>query len=163
LQESDPSVQKTLAQYLLLLFLNLEEDHSSSDARKFLEISQDELCVSLQLHLQILEPSKWTNCKETQKTSLVRALLELSGGRADNRQQGFAEYTASQNADLYASIFGIVRTVQFGDIDSGKIRNTLLKSQLFSQTTITEQDLEEWTTNIMGCLSVRLREAYSVR
>jgi len=37
----------------------------------------------------------------------------------DCRQHGFAEeYMASENADLYASLLGITRTRQFGDLNS---------------------------------------------
>ena len=59
-------------------------------------------------------PAKRTRRGEAQITSLVRALLELSGGRVDLLQHGFAEeYMVSDNADLYASVLGITRTKQF--------------------------------------------------
>ena len=65
-------------------------------------------------------------------TSLIWALLELSGGRVDLRQHGFAEeYTASNNADLYASVLDITRKKHFGDFDLEKMLNALSKSPLF--------------------------------
>ncbi len=148
----------------MFLFLNLEKDHTSFDAHKFLESDQDELLESLQFSLPISVPPKRTMREEAQLTSLIRVLLELSDGRVDLRQHGFAEeYTASENADLYASVFDITRTRQFGDFDSEEMCNTLLKSSVFSGMAISVQDLEEWTMKMMNSLCVGFRKEYLVR
>lgn len=76
-------VQKTLAHNLVFLFLNLENDHSSDDAHKYLKIDQNDLFKSLQLALYISIPPKKTRLDGTQLTSLVRALLELFKGKVD--------------------------------------------------------------------------------
>lgn len=76
-----------------------------TDAHKCLESDQDVLLESFLFSLPMPMPPRRTKRDEAQVTSLVRALPELSGGRVDFRQHGFAEeYTASENADLYASI-----------------------------------------------------------
>jgi hypothetical protein len=124
-----------LAQNLVLLFLNLEKDHNSFDAHNYLESSQDDLIESLRLALSIPMQAERTKRDETQITSLFRAVLELSGGRVDPQQHAFGEeYTASENADLCASVLGITRTNQFGDFDSLEMRNTLSKSSILSGT-----------------------------
>ena len=144
----------------MFLHLNLEDDHGSN----CLESCQEILLDSLQLSLQFSVPPKRTKRDEYQITSLVRALLELSGGRVDPRQHRFAEeYTASENADLYASIFDIVRTKQFGDFESEEMCNTLSKSPVFSRMTISVQDLEEWTTKMMDSLRLDFREGHLIR
>lgn len=126
------------------MFLNLENDHSSDDAHKCLEIDQDDLLESLQLALYIPVPPKRTRLDETQLTSLVRALLALSGGKVDVRQHTYAEeYTASENANLYASLFNITTTRRFGDFVPEEMCKTLSKSLVFSGMAISVQDLEE--------------------
>jgi hypothetical protein len=157
-------VQEQLAQNLVLLVLNLVKNHNSFDAHIFLTSNQDDLLESLQLSLPIPVPPKRTKRDEAQITSLIRALLELSGGRVDLRQHGFAEeYTISDNADLYALILDITRTKQFGDFDSEEMRNTLSKSPVFSGMTIGVQDLEKWTNKMMNYLRVSFSKGYLVR
>jgi hypothetical protein len=158
-------VQEKFAQNLVILVLNLTKDHNSSDAHEYLERDQAGLIESLQLSLPI--PPKRTNRGEAQITSLVRALLELSGGRMDPLQHGFDdEYTANENADLYASVLGITRTRQFGDFDSEEMRimcTTLSKSLVFSKLIICEQDLREWTTRMIEFLPIGFEKGYLVR
>ena len=99
------------------------------------------------LSLRDSEPPKRLDLDEAQITSLIQALLELSGGEVDCRQHMFAaDYTARENADLYASIFGIIRTKQFGDFDPKELRNSISKSPVFSRIKIGLQNLESWTT-----------------
>jgi hypothetical protein len=146
------------------LFLNLEKDHSSSNAQKYLESHQDELLESLQSSLPIPTPPKRPKRDEAQTTSLVRALVEFSGGRVDLRQHGFAgEYTASENADHFASVFNITRTKQFGDFEFKEMCNTLSKSPVFSGMAIRVQDLEERTTKMMDSLHLGFQKGYLVR
>ena len=144
----------------MLLYWNLEKDHSSNR----LESDQETLLASLQSSLSIPVPPKRTRRDEAQKTSLVRALLEFSGGRVEFLQHDFAEeYTASENADLYASVFDIARTKQFGDFDAIEMCNTLSKSPVFSGITIDVQDLKEWTTKMKASLRLGFPEGYLVR
>jgi hypothetical protein len=49
--------------------------------------------------------------------------------------------------------FGITRTIGFGDISSEKIRKTLTTSWIFSEATISVQEVEERTTEMMHYLS----------
>ena len=149
MQTSPAPVQRYLAQYLVLLFLNLENNHNSKDAQTYLESDQDELLKSLQFSIRIPVIPQRTKRDESQITFLVRALLELSGGRVDFRQHGFAEeYTTSQNADLCASVFEITRTSQFGDFDSEEMCKTASKCPMFSEVAISMQSLESWTTSM---------------
>lgn len=144
----------------MFLYWNLEKDHSSNH----LESDQEILLESLLLSLSIPVSPKRTKRDEAQKTSLVRALMEISGGRVDLRQHRFAEeYTASENADLYASVFDIVRTKHFRDFDSIEMCDTLSKSPVFSRMTIDVHDLEEWTTKMKASLRLGFREGQLVR
>lgn len=148
-------VRKKLAQNLVFLFMNLENDHSSDDARKCLEMDQDGLLQSLQLALHIPVPPKRTSLDKTQSTSLVRALLKLSRGKIDFWQYTYAEeYTASENTDFYTSLFNITTTRQFGDFVPEKICKTLSSSLLFSEMAISVEDLEERTTKIIVSLCI---------
>jgi hypothetical protein len=144
----------------VLLFLHLEKDHNSSNAPKS---NQRALLETLQLSLPILVPNKRTKRDEAQITSLFRALLELSGGRVDLQQHGFAEeYTANENAELYASVLGIVRAKQFGDFNSEEMCNTLSKSPVFAGMTIGIEDLEKWTAEMIDFLPIGFRKGYLV-
>lgn len=108
-----------------------------------LESDQDELHESLQFALPTPVSPKKTKLDEAQFTSIVRALLELSGGRVDLRQHKYAEeYTASENANLYASLFNITRTRRFGDFEPEEMCKTLSKSPVFSEMAISVQDFE---------------------
>ena len=121
-------------------------------------------CLKVQFALPIPVSPKRTKLDEAQLTSLVRALLELSGGRVDLRQHKYAEeYTASENADLFASLFNITRTRRFGDFDPEEMCKTLSKSPVFFEMAISVQDLEERTTKMMDSLSVGFRKGYLVR
>lgn len=147
----------------MFLLLNLQKDHHSFEAHDLLESTQDELLETLQLSLSFSVPAKRTR-RKAQTTSLLRALLELSGGRVNCRQHGFAEdYMVSENADLYASLFGITRTRQFGDLNSEKVYNDLLKSSIFSEMENGLQDMKEWTTKMKSFLRIDFRTGYLVR
>ena len=148
----------------MLLFLNLEKDHNSNDAQTYLESGQDDLLRSLRSSIRIPMIPKRTKRDESQITFLVRALLELSGGRVDVRQHGFAEeYTASQNADLCTSFFEVTRKNQFGDFDSEEMCKSVSKSPVFSEVVISIQDLESWTTSMRDFLCVGFPDGYLVR
>ena len=139
----------------MVLFLNLTTDYDSLHAYHYLASNEDDLLESFQLSLPIPVPPERTRRDEAQITSLVRALLELSGGRVDVQQYGFAqEYTLRDNADLYASVLGITRERTFGDSDSKQIYKELLESPVFSETTISAQDLEESTIKIREFLPI---------
>ena len=110
---------------------------------------------NFQLSLPIPVPPQRTNCDEAQITSLVRALLELSGGRVDvQRHECAQEYTLYDNADLYASVRGVTRERTFGDSDSEQIYKELLESPVILETAITAQDLEEWTMKMRKFLPI---------
>ena len=131
----------------MFLHLNLGKDHVFNSLDTYYEML-----------LGGLQSSKRMNRDDTQITSLVRILLEFSGGRVDLRQHKLdQEYTTTKNADLYASIFGIVRTEHFAKFDSDKMYNTLSKSS------IDIRELKEWTTKMMEPLRLGFGEGYQVR
>ncbi len=148
----------------MLSVLILIEDHGSDDAQTCVGSNQTELLDSLVSSLRNPGPPKRPNLDEAQITSLIQALLELSGGEVDLRQHVFAEdYTADENADLYASIFGITRTKQFGDFDPEELCNSISKSPVFSGMTINVRNLEIWTTRMRDFLPLGFPEGYLVR
>ncbi len=154
-QTSTPPIQKKLAQNLVISFLNHETDLESFDAYDYLTSDKNNLLESLQSSLRRPVPPERTRSDESQMTSLVRALLELSGGRVDRQQHGFAqEYTVCDNADLYALVLGMTRKRTFGDIDSEEMCNALSKSPVFSEETFSAQSLQNRTMQIMKCLHI---------
>lgn len=147
----------------MFLFLNLESNHTSQDTRTLLESDHDELLDSLKLGLEIPIFPKRTKRDEAQITSLFRALLELSGGQVDCMQHRFAEdYTANQNNDLLASIFDITRSNNFGEFDTAEMCTTLSKSPVFSEMTISVQDLEDRTLKLRDSLQLGFPQDYLV-
>lgn len=139
---STPAVRRKLAKSLVISYLSYEPDYDSFDTDHYLESNEDDLLESLQLFLPISVPPGRTRRDETQLTSLIRALLEFSGGKVDLHQHEFApEYTVYDNADLYASILGITGKRTLGDSDSEKMCNTLSKSPMFSEMTINAPNL----------------------
>ena len=156
---SPTPVRTKLAQNLVLLSLLLAEDLSCLGATTYVTSNQHDLLQHFQLSLPISVPPQRPKRDEAQITSLIRALLELSGGRRDLLQHRFAEeYTVIDHANLYASILGITRTKAFGGFDSREIKNTLLGSPVFSGMTVDEQDLENWTAHMMKCLRIGSRD-----
>lgn len=59
--------------------------------------------------------------------------------------------------------FSISRTRLFGNFVPEEMCKTLSKSPVFSEMTISMQDLEELTTKMMGSLRVGFRKGYLVR
>jgi hypothetical protein len=152
-----------LAQNLVFLLLNLEANHTSEDAQTLLTSTQDELLDGLESGLRIPVPQKRPGGDESQITSLFRVLLELSGGKQDLLQHNFAEeYTANENSDLYASVFGIARTNNFGEFDPVKMCRTIIKSPVFSGEEMSVQILEDWSTRMKDSLRVGFRHEYLV-
>ena len=74
----------------MLLVLILVEDHGSDNAQICIDSDQTELLESLVSSLRNPGPPRRPNLDEAQITSLVQALLELSGGEMDRRQHVFA-------------------------------------------------------------------------
>lgn len=120
-----------MAQNLVFLFLNLENDHSSDDAHNCLKSDQDDLLKSLHFALRIPVIPKRTKLDEIQLTSLVRAFLKLFGGKMDCRQHRYAkDYTPSENADLYALLFNIKDETVWKFRFRRNVQNTLKVSSI---------------------------------
>lgn len=148
----------------MLFSLHLAHGHSCDDAQTFLQSDESELLGSLQDALRATVQAKRTERDEAQITALFGALLEFPSVGVNLRQYELAEdYTASQNADLCASVFGITRTKEFGDFNSEEMCSTLSESLVFSGETISVQYLEEWTLKTMKSLRVGFPKGYLVR
>ncbi len=151
-----------LAQNLVFLRLNLEQNHNSLHTQRVLESSHDKILQDFACALSMPTWPKRTS--EIQVTSLARALLEFSGGIINLLQRRFAaEYTASDNANLFASILAMTRTSQFGKFDATEMCNTLSRSKLFSMETIREEDLCRRAIEMMRYLCLGFPEGYLVR
>lgn len=150
----------------MFLFLNLEANHNSENAQTILTSTHDELLNGLESGLRILVAPvsrKRPGRDESQITSLFRVLLELSGGKLNLLQHNFAgEYTANENSDLYASIFGIARTNDFGEFDGVEMCRTITKSPVFSGEEMSVQILEDWSTKMKDSLRVGYCHGYLV-
>lgn len=91
---------------------------------------------------------------ETQEISLVRGLLELSGGVVDHQQHAFdQEYTVGDNFDLCKALVGVTDTNPFGDFDPTEMYNTLLKSKGF----LNDTDISPF---VMAVWSMEMMESY---
>jgi len=158
---SNALTQENLARNLLLLYISLEQDHISPDACEWLMSDQDQVLERFQDSLPILSPPKRTKRDNAQLTSLVRALLKASGCSIDLQQHGFAEeYTADENADLFASLFGVTSARKFGRCDPEEMCDILSISPLFFAITIGVQDVEIWFSRMTGLLRLGFREGY---
>lgn len=148
-----------MAEKLLVLFLIL--GHDSEEARTILESDADELLESLEYGLRI-SPQR-TKGDETQVTSLCRVLLHLSGGAADLSKWSLdEEYTARENWDLWASIFGITSTSELADFGTAAVCKTLSKSPVFAKKAISVRDVEAWSTEMIDCLQIGFQNGHLV-
>ena len=109
-------------------------------------------------------PIKMLHGSELQMISLVRGLLELSGGIVDCRQHALdQEYTISDNLNLYMVLVGITGTNQFGDFDPKEMHNALLKSKVFEKDSdIGTLDTMGWSMRMMEFLPIGFPEGYLV-
>ena len=98
-----------------------------------------------------MAPIKKSKGLELQIISLVRGLLELSGGTVDRRQYALdQDYTASENLDLYSTLVGVTSKNQFGDFDPKEIYNALLKSKVFvKEAAVGTLDTVGWSMQMM--------------
>ena len=120
-------------------------EHDSPDARDTLAKKQDDLLEDLRISLRIPALPRATKSDETQINSLVCALLELSGCTVKVPGYEFIDqYTVSNNADLCAIILNITRTQSFGNRNAAEIRDALLTSSVFHNTTVSVASLEKW-------------------
>lgn len=96
--------------------------------------------------------------------SLVRGLLELSGGIVDCGQHAFdQEYTMSDNFNLFMILVGVTGTNQFGDFDPKEMYKALLKSKVFvHDSDIGTLDTVRWRMEILGFLPIGLPEGHLV-
>ena len=162
-QISPPSVRQKLAEKVLILFLHLKTNYDSKDAQTILGSDQDELLEGLKHGLQIPVPPRRTKRDQSQVTSLLRILLQLSSGKLDPLQGNInRDYTASENRDLCALVFGITSTNDLGEIHAMEMWRTLSKSPVFSRTAISVPDLERWTAEIKDSLQIGFCKGYLV-
>src|SRR5277367_2762009 len=101
-QESELHVQKKFTQYLVFLGLNLLQTYDGPPALKVLEKDQEEL-LQVFTDLSKVGPSE-RSCAEIQRVSLVRFLLEFSGGRVDAKQHERYPHTTGDNLSQYGSL-----------------------------------------------------------
>ena len=99
---------------------------------------------------------------ELQMISLVRGLLELSGGIVDYQQYALDQgYTISDNLNLYMVLVGVTGINQFGDFDPKEMHNALLKSKVFSKDLdIGTLDTMGWSMQMMEFLPIGFPEGY---
>jgi len=109
-------------------------------------------------------PIKTLERSKLQTISLVRGLLEFSGGRVDCRQHAFdPEYTASDNLSQCGILIGITGINRFGNFDSEKMYNALLKSKVFAEDPDTSAlDTVTWSIHMMNFLPIGFPKRYLV-
>lgn len=157
----------------MFLGLNLLEEYDSSHALELLAKAQDDLlqpfrkghtdvfkaAAEKEISVETLERS------ELQTISLVRRLLEFSGGRTECRQYTLdQECTSSDNASLCGLLIDIVGTNRFGNFDSEQMHNALSKANVFvGDPNISTLDTVGWSVQIMRIIPVGFPKGYLVR
>jgi len=109
-------------------------------------------------------PVKTLECSKLQTISLVRGLLEFSGGRVECRQHAFdQEHTTSDNTRLCGLLIGITGTNRFGNFDSKQMHDALLKSKIFADDPdISALDTVKWSTQMLEIVPFGLSKGYLV-
>jgi hypothetical protein len=160
-QESDLKVRYKFTYCLLFIGLNLLQIYDTSPALELLSNGQDEL---LQVFTGLSKTgSGESDSKEIQKISLVRFLLEFSGGREDFLQQKLSqEYTAMDNANLCGSLVGIAGSNYFGKFDTQEMLNALSKSKVFTDDDFRELNVVELSTQMMLYLPIGFPQGHLV-
>ncbi|KAL9591659.1 MAG: hypothetical protein Q9179_007502, partial [Wetmoreana sp. 5 TL-2023] len=162
IETSSVEVQERLSQNVVLLLLHLD-DHHSENTQIHLKSDREGLIARLVHSLRIPSPPKRPKDDEVQTTSLVRALLEMSSGRVDRQQHEFSEEsTTDKNAELFASVFEITASKEFGNADVQEMIALISKSPLFSQSRISIQDLDDRTMQIRHSLLLGFEEEHLV-
>lgn len=161
-------VQLELARNLLFLFLNMEANHSSEECQLYIGSDQDGLLESLQSGLQAgMQPHALPNRTErdeAQVTSIFRKLLELSGFGTDRLRHDLDnDYTASENSDFCASVFGMPRTSTFGEFDTETMSTILSRAKVFKGVEISAEYLQRRTVMMKSFLRIGLAEEHRVR
>jgi hypothetical protein len=158
---------------ILILVQGCESDHSnpSNPVRELLDKDEGDILQLLQkTHTdlswaasQIEVPVENTRRDEAQIVALLRALLEVSGGRVDCRQHEFdQEYGPSDNASLFCSIIGITLKSPFVSLDPNQLHIALSKSKVFTEDN-SVPDMEERSRKMMLNLHVGFPEGYLVQ
>ena len=112
-----------------------------------------------------LSESKAPINSEIQMISLVRALLELSGGMVDCRQHAFdQQYAISDNLNLCKILVGITDENWFGNFDPNEMYDALLKCKVFiTDADIGTLDTVKWSMQMMQYLPIGFPVGYLVR
>ena len=94
---------------------------------------------------------------------LLRAALELCGGRVEPRQHAFdRERTVADNVQLYSYLVSIVGVtdVGFGNLDPKEMYNAFTRSKLSADES--EADTVQWIDRIKNSLPVWYPDGYLV-
>ena len=109
-------------------------------------------------------PIKKLKGSELQTISLVRGLLELSGGTVDRRHHVLdQEYTTSDNLDLCSMLIGVTSKNRFEDFDPKEMYDKLLKSKVFvKDADIDTLNIVGWSMQMMEFLPIGFLEGYLI-
>ncbi|ETN44750.1 uncharacterized protein HMPREF1541_10420 [Cyphellophora europaea CBS 101466] len=139
-------------QNYVILCLLLHADHASEGVQTTLAINEEDLLDTLRSAISCSKIPARPKRERAQITSLLRALYTTAGGDINHLYQVSGKYSASENRDLLGSIFGTRARIDFENYDVEKMRQRLSKSPMFSNVTLSAQNLEVLITQIRGCL-----------
>ena len=95
--------------------------------------------------------------------SLVRCLLEFSGGREDFVQHKLdKEFTANENANLCRELIGITGSNYFGHYNTQEMLNALSASKVFTSNDLQTMDIVELSFQMMDFLPIGYRQGHLV-
>jgi hypothetical protein len=98
-----------------------------------------------------------------QMISLVRCLLEFSGGREDFVQHKFdKEFTANENANLCRDLLGITGSSFFGRFDMQNMLDALSTSQVFTNNDLQTINIVELSFQMIDFLPIGYRQGHLV-
>lgn len=87
----------------------------------------------------------------------------MSGGRVDRQQHVFSdESTVDKNAELFASVLEIAKPGEFGNAEMREMTALISRSPLFSQPTMSMQDLDDRTVEIQRSLLLGYEDRHLV-
>lgn len=158
-------------QCLMFFGLNLLRNYNSRDALELFGKDQADLLQAFRkCHIDPFKtlsgpktPIMTLHGSERQIISLLRGLLELSGGRVYCRQHALEQgFTTSDNVNLYGALVGIAGTNSFGNFDPKQMHDALLKSKVFDDVDISTLNTVEWSMQMMEFLPIGFSKGYLV-
>lgn len=151
-QQAPGDIRSRFWQNYMILCLLLHTDHESQYVQTTLRSKEEDLLDALRLAMDLSKTPARPKRDRAQISSLLRALYTIAGGAVNHLYEVSGKYTAAENRDLLGSMFGTVVSNGLEDYDAEEMRRRLTTSPLFSDVTLSVQNLEHLITQMRRCL-----------